>query len=69
MIMPGMLGSEIFDRLREIDPDCRVLLASGYGCAEDAQDMLEKGCLGFLQKPFNIERLSARIREILDGAP
>jgi DNA-binding response OmpR family regulator len=64
-----MLGNEVFDLFREIDPDCRVLLASGFGSEEDARDMLEKGCLGFLQKPFNIERLSRRIRAILDGVP
>jgi DNA-binding response OmpR family regulator len=69
MVMPEMLGSEVFDRMREIDPGCRVMLASGFGCEEDARSLLERGCLGFLQKPFNIERLSVRIRAILDGLP
>jgi DNA-binding NtrC family response regulator len=66
LVMPQMLGTEVFDKLREIDPECRVLMASGYSSEEDAQALIEKGCLGYLQKPFNIDRLSTRIREILD---
>lgn len=65
LVMPGMLGPEVFDRLREIDPGCRVLLSSGYSTHEEAQELIEKGCSGLLQKPFNIERLSARIRKVL----
>ncbi|MGD8367000.1 MAG: response regulator [Desulfobacterales bacterium] len=68
LVMPGMLGAEVFDQLRAIDPSCKVLLSSGYSTSEEAQELLGRGCAGFLQKPFNIERLSFRIREIL-GPP
>ncbi len=65
MIMPGMSGGETFDRLRKIDPGIRTLLSSGYSIDGQAQDILDRGCSGFLQKPFHLEQLSAKVREIL----
>ncbi|MFC1812506.1 PAS domain S-box protein [Thermodesulfobacteriota bacterium] len=66
MIMPDMGGGETYDRLKEINPDIKVLLASGYSINGQATEILERGCNGFIQKPFNITDLSKRIREILD---
>jgi PAS domain S-box-containing protein len=65
MIMPGISGGETFDRLRKIDPGIRILLSSGYSVNGQAQDILDRGCNGFLQKPFHVEQLSGKIREIL----
>jgi nitrogen-specific signal transduction histidine kinase/CheY-like chemotaxis protein len=66
MIMPGMSGGETFDRLREIHPGIRVLLSSGYSITGEAQTIMDRGCNGFLQKPFQMENLSRKVREILD---
>ncbi|MDA8123750.1 MAG: response regulator [Deltaproteobacteria bacterium] len=68
MTMPGMTGGETFDRLRKIDPTLKVLLASGYSIEGQAQEILDRGCNGFLQKPFRREALSRKLREILTGA-
>ena len=65
MVMPGLSGGETFDRLYEIDPDIRVLLSSGYSLSDETQQMLDRGCRGFLQKPFVIGDLSKIIRDIL----
>lgn len=65
MIMPGMSGGETYDRLKEIDPDIRVLLSSGYSINGQAQTIMDRGCSGFLQKPFQLENLSRKVREIL----
>jgi len=65
MIMPGTTGSDVYDSLKEINQDIKVLLASGYSINKKANKILERGCNGFIQKPFNIERLSQEIREIL----
>ncbi|MFH1081161.1 MAG: PAS domain S-box protein [Pseudomonadota bacterium] len=65
MIMPGLSGGDTFDRLREIDPEIRVLLSSGYSLDGQAQQILERGCNGFLQKPFRLENLSQKVREVL----
>jgi len=67
MIMPGISGGETFDRLRKIEPTVRVLLSSGYSLTGKAQEILDCGCNGFLQKPFHLEDLSRTVREILDA--
>jgi CheY-like chemotaxis protein len=68
MIMPEMSGGETFDRLRGISPRVKVLLSSGYSLDERAADILQRGCSGFIQKPFDMKRLGAKVREILDTA-
>ena len=65
MIMPGMSGGETFDRLREINPEIKVLLSSGYSITGKAQAIMDRGCNGFLQKPFQIEKFSRKVREML----
>ena len=65
LIMPGMSGSETFDQLRSMDPETRVLLASGYSINGEASSVMKRGCNGFIQKPFNIQELSQRIHKIL----
>jgi two-component system, cell cycle sensor histidine kinase and response regulator CckA len=67
MIMTGISGGETFDRLREINPGIRVLLSSGYSVNGQAQEILDRGCLGFLQKPFSLEALSRKIRGTLNA--
>ncbi|MFH1674504.1 MAG: response regulator [Pseudomonadota bacterium] len=66
MIMPDMGGGETYDGMKEINSDVKVLLSSGYSIEGEATEILERGCDGFLQKPFNIKDLSAKIRELLD---
>ncbi|KAF0182815.1 MAG: PAS domain S-box [Nitrospirae bacterium] len=63
MIMPGMSGSETFDRLKQIDPGVQVILSSGYSINGQASDILNKGCRGFIQKPFNLQDLSKKIQQ------
>ena len=67
MIMPGMSGAETFERLKAIDPGVNVLLSSGYTLNGQAEDILRRGCRGFIQKPFTIEQLSQKIREVLSS--
>lgn len=67
MIMPGMNGGEIFDRLKDINPEVRVLLSSGYSINGQAVHILERGCRGFIQKPFDLQKLSHKVQEVLEG--
>ncbi len=67
MILPDMGGGEVYDRLKEIDPHAKVLLASGYSIDGQASEILDRGCDGFIQKPFSISDLSKKIRETLGG--
>lgn len=54
------------DELKEINPNIKVLLSSGYSIDGEATKILERGCNGFIQKPFDIKQLSKSIRAILD---
>jgi DNA-binding NtrC family response regulator len=65
MIMPGMTGRETFEALKKIEPGVRVILSSGYSLNGQAREILEQGCRGFIQKPFDIMRLSQKIGEVL----
>ena len=69
MIMPGMGGGETYDNLKKIDPGVKVLLSSGYSIDGEASEILERGCNGFIQKPFNIKALSQKLKEIMNGSP
>lgn len=65
MIMPGISGSEAFDRMREINSAVRVLLSSGYSIDGKAMEILKRGCNGFIQKPYSIEQISEKIHELM----
>ena len=67
MIMPDMDGGETYDRLREINPDIKVLLSSGYSIDGLASEIMLRGCNGFIQKPFNMKDLSQTIRAIFSS--
>ncbi len=67
MIMPDLSGKDTFERLKEIRPDVSVLLSSGYSLNGQAREIMDKGCRGFIQKPFNLGDLAEKIREILDS--
>jgi two-component system cell cycle sensor histidine kinase/response regulator CckA len=66
MIMPDMSGGETYDHLKAINPEVKVLLLSGYTIEGQASEILERGCDGFIQKPFDMREFSQRIRGILD---
>ena len=65
MVMPNIGGGEAYDRMKEINPDVKVLLSSGYSIDGEAEMILSRGCNGFIQKPFTMKELSGKIREIL----
>jgi len=65
MIMPGMDGGQTFDQLRKHQPQIPVILSSGYAMDSRAAEIIERGCNGFIQKPFNLPELSKKIHEIL----
>lgn len=66
MIMPGMGGGETCNILRQIKKDVRIILSSGYSLEGKASEIIEKGCNGFLQKPFKLHQLSESIRDALE---
>ena len=65
MIMPRLNGREAFLLMRQVNPGVRALLASGFSADGEAQEVLKLGIRGFVQKPFRMAELSARIQEAL----
>ncbi|WP_373499278.1 PAS domain S-box protein [Desulfococcus sp.] len=65
MIMPGIDGGKTFYKIREVRPSVPVILSSGYSINGQAAKILQSGCNGFIQKPFNISELAKKIREVL----
>jgi CheY-like chemotaxis protein len=65
IVMPDMGGGEVYDRLKEINPKVKVLLSSGYSIDDQAREIMERGCDGFIQKPFSMKAMSEKISEIL----
>ncbi|HTS17981.1 MAG TPA: ATP-binding protein [Verrucomicrobiae bacterium] len=67
MVMPCMSGPELFARMKEINPGVRVIVSSGYSHDQEGRRMLRHGCLGYLQKPYDIESLNHLVRSVLDS--
>ena len=65
MIMPEMNGRDTYDALKKINPNVKVLLISGYSLNKQIEELMDKGCNGFIQKPFDIIQLSQKLREVL----
>ena len=65
VVMPGMGGVQTFRRLRELVPGIPVLLSSGYTDSSAAAELLEEGLNGIITKPFRMENLNARIKEVI----
>jgi CheY-like chemotaxis protein/putative methionine-R-sulfoxide reductase with GAF domain len=66
MIMPEMGGKETFERVREIKPDVKILISSGYSQGEHTSEILERGGSGFIQKPFTMMELAQKINALFD---
>ncbi len=64
--MPEMDGKECFLRLREIDPEVKVILATGFSRDGRVQELLNLGVRGFLQKPFRLKELAEMLESVLE---
>jgi PAS domain S-box-containing protein len=65
MIMPEMNGKETFSELQKIDPKVKVLLMSGFSQKDEVNEVLKRGAIGFIQKPFTFQKLSTDINKAL----
>jgi two-component system, cell cycle sensor histidine kinase and response regulator CckA len=59
-------GGTAFFQLKKINANVKVLIASGYAKDQQIKEMMEKGCSGFIQKPFSIKSLSQKIKNVLN---
>lgn len=65
LVMPEMEGFETYIKMKEIRPDVKVLISSGYDMNIELQKLLDAGASGFIQKPFMLNELRERIKSIL----
>lgn len=65
MIMPDMSGSQTYDVLKSINPDLKVVVASGYSLSKEVREILDSGISRYVGKPFRQNELAAAIEEIV----
>lgn len=65
MIMPAMGGRECFKAMQQINPNVLALLSTGYGLNGAAQKILDEGVAGFVEKPYDLARLSQAVAAVL----
>jgi signal transduction histidine kinase/ActR/RegA family two-component response regulator len=66
VVMPGMSGQEVCERIHTLSPGVRVIFISGYTDNVILRHGILAGEFEFLQKPFSIEQLARKVREVLD---
>lgn len=67
MIMPGIDGRETCKRLKQINPSLKILISSGFSDETKKDNEFRSWIQGFIQKPYNINELSKKVRRILDS--
>ena len=67
MMMPGLKGGELAERLRAMRPEATFLLMSGYTAPDIERRNLQNGSMSFIEKPFTQDTLLAQVRASLDG--
>ena len=66
LIMPGMGGRKCLEELLRIDPEVKVIIASGYSINGPAQESLDAGAKGFISKPYELRKMLDAVRKVLN---
>ena len=66
LIMPGGGGKKCLQDLRQVNPNVKVLMTSGYSSSRQTDELTLAGASGFIHKPYRPEDLLLNIRQILD---
>jgi len=67
VILPDMLGTEVYHLIKEIRPGLKVLVCSGYNMDGPVQEIIKAGALDFIPKPFTINLLSKKLQKAIKG--
>lgn len=67
MGLPKVSGWDAFRKMREIDPDVKAILASGYLDPNVRTEMLKAGARDFIQKPYDVNQILVRLREVIES--
>ena len=66
LIMPEMDGNQCLAGILRVNPEARVLIASGHSVNGQAEELLETGAKGFLGKPYDMRQFLTTVREVID---
>jgi CheY-like chemotaxis protein len=69
LTMPGLSGEKVLRTIRGFLPDLPVIIASGYATSESQSSWHAAGAMGFIAKPYRIQDVAVKLREVLDRAP
>jgi len=65
MVMPRMNGRDCFRRLKEVNPEVKTVLSTGYGLDSVVRGLLSDGMVGYVQKPYLVSQLSDAVAKAL----
>jgi CheY-like chemotaxis protein len=68
LAMPGLPGEKVLEALRKTRPELPVIISSGYASAESQSSWVAAGASAFVAKPYRIQDLALKLREVLDRA-
>src|SRR5437879_13555774 len=68
LVMPGVQGMELLQKIVEFDPGIDVILMTGYYSTESAVEAVQKGAADYFPKPFAPEKVRQRIALIVEDA-
>ena len=63
--LPDMMGGALYPIITKACPNMKVIISSGYGLQGPAQEILDAGAQGFIQKPYSFSALSKKLNEVL----
>ena len=66
VVMPGMSGRELADRIKSFHPEMKVLYTSGYADDTIVHYGVRRDGVNYIQKPFTMEGLARKVREVID---
>ncbi len=66
MILPDISGDQVYYEMVKVNPGVAVVLASGYNVNRQISALLNQGCLDFVQKPFQTQALTTKVRHALN---
>jgi DNA-binding NtrC family response regulator len=69
LAMPGLPGEKVLEALHRMRPDLPVIISSGYSSVESQSSWVAAGASAFVGKPYRIQDLALKLREVLDRAP
>ncbi|MFZ0449001.1 MAG: PAS domain S-box protein [Desulfatiglandaceae bacterium] len=67
IVMPGMGGKKCLEEILKMNPQAKVVMASGYSINGRVKEVLDGGARAFIKKPYELKQMLAEVRKVLDG--